>query len=129
MSLETFKDRHPENKVGKIYVDTACLDCDLCRENAPTIFKRDDHEGCSYVYNQPSSDQELELARQAIDWCCVEAIHDDGEAYDWSIPPASLKENSIPYDNKSRYSDNVTPTSLGASAIQIIRRLFRKHTS
>ena len=25
-------DKHPENVTGKFYVDTQCIDCDLCME-------------------------------------------------------------------------------------------------
>ena len=33
-------DRYPENVPGKFYVDTQCIDCDVCRVTAPANFTR-----------------------------------------------------------------------------------------
>jgi len=86
MSAETFAERLPQNTPGKFYVDEQCLDCDLCRETAPTLFERDDSEGCSYIFKQPETEEELELARESIQGCPCEAIHYDGDEFDWSAP-------------------------------------------
>lgn len=72
------KDRLPQNVPGPFYVDAQCIDCDLCRETAPTIFARHDESGFSYVQRQPQTPEEIALAREAIDGCPVEAIGDDG---------------------------------------------------
>ena len=34
------EDKNPENVSGKFYVDSQCIDCDLCRETAPANFTR-----------------------------------------------------------------------------------------
>jgi hypothetical protein len=34
---------------GKFYVDQQCIDCDLCRETAPSFFTRNDEGGYSFV--------------------------------------------------------------------------------
>jgi len=73
-----------ENKVelnveGKYYVDTECIDCDLCRTTAPDNFQANEEDGYSYVFKQPENDEEDELCRQAMDECPVESIGDDGE--------------------------------------------------
>ncbi len=73
-------DKWPKNLSGKFYVDEQCIDCDLCRETAPDFFKRDDDGGYSYVYKQPSSAEELELCKEALEGCPVNAIGDDGDA-------------------------------------------------
>ncbi|NBV49556.1 MAG: ferredoxin, partial [Verrucomicrobia bacterium] len=31
-------DKRPESVAGKFYVDSQCIDCDLCRETAPKFF-------------------------------------------------------------------------------------------
>ncbi len=67
------------NVPGKFYVDTNCIDCDLCRETAPANFGRDDDEGTSYVLKQPESQEEIESCVEAMEGCPVEAIGDDGE--------------------------------------------------
>ncbi|QJE96385.1 ferredoxin [Luteolibacter luteus] len=66
------------NAPGRFYNDISCIDCDLCREIAPTFFRRDDEEGQSYVWNQPVSPPELELAREALDSCPTNSIGCDG---------------------------------------------------
>lgn len=79
ISMADKEDRNQENVVGKFYVDSSCIDCDLCRETAPKNFTRSDDEGYSYVYNQPTSPEEEEQCREAMEGCPVEAIGDDGE--------------------------------------------------
>lgn len=66
------------NADGFYYVDVACVDCDLCRQNAPLNFKRNDEKGYSYVFKQPENDAELEKCKLAMSECPVEAIGCDG---------------------------------------------------
>ncbi len=35
-------DKVKENIAGTYYVDTSCIDCDVCRDTAPENFKRSD---------------------------------------------------------------------------------------
>ncbi|MEP0775898.1 MAG: ferredoxin [Acidobacteriota bacterium] len=72
-------DRLPENVPGKWYVDSSCIDCDVCRTTAPDNFKQNEDEGYSFVYKQPENDDELALCEEAKAACPVEAIGDDGE--------------------------------------------------
>ena len=71
-------DKNSENVGGKFYVDSQCIDCDLCRETAPANFTREEDEGYSYVFKQPGNDEEVEQCREAMEGCPVEAIGDDG---------------------------------------------------
>jgi ferredoxin len=73
------EDKNSENVAGKFYVDSQCIDCDLCRETAPNNFKRSDDEGYSYVFKQPENDEEIAQCREAMEGCPVEAIGDDGD--------------------------------------------------
>lgn len=73
------EDTNPENVKGEYYVDSQCIDCDLCRETAPNNFTREDDEGYSYVFKQPENDEEREQCVEAMEGCPVEAIGDDGE--------------------------------------------------
>ncbi len=73
------QEKNEGNVAGKFYVDSSCIDCDLCRETAPTIFGRDEDEGLSIVIKQPENDDELQLAQEALEGCPVEAIGDDGD--------------------------------------------------
>ena len=70
--------KYIDNAEGKYYVDQECIDCDLCREVAPTIYLRNDNEGHSFVFKQPECKREEEMAKAALDECPVEAIGNDG---------------------------------------------------
>ena len=70
--------RYPENIPGAYYVDNQCIDCDLCRETAPSSFKRNDDGAYSFVYKQPETAEEQKLAKEAMEGCPVEAIGSNG---------------------------------------------------
>ena len=72
-------DKRPENVSGKFYVDSQCIDCDLCRETAKGFFTRQDDAGYSYVVKQPTTQEEIDLCMEAKNGCPVDAIGDDGE--------------------------------------------------
>ena len=78
--MADLEEKNEENVTGRFYVDSQCIDCDLCRETAPENFKREDDEGYSFVYKQPNNVEEEELCREAMEGCPVEAIGDDGSA-------------------------------------------------
>ena len=71
-------DRVGENAPGEFYVDTQCIDCDVCRDTAPDNFTRSDVNGYSYVYKQPETEEERALCDEALSACPVEAIGSDG---------------------------------------------------
>ena len=76
--MADLEDKNPESVAGKFYVDSQCIDCDLCRETAPDNYARSDEEGYSYVYKQPENEEEVALCMEALEGCPVEAIGDDG---------------------------------------------------
>lgn len=67
------------NVPGKWYVDTSCIDCDVCRTTAPNNFRANEDEGYSYVYKQPETPEEEAQCEEAKASCPVEAIGDDGD--------------------------------------------------
>ena len=71
-------DKVPGQAQGRYYVDTQCIDCDLCRETAPANFTRNDEVCFSYVLKQPETPEEETLCHDAMDNCPVEAIGQDG---------------------------------------------------
>ncbi len=73
------ENKYPDNTAGKFYVDDQCIDCDLCRETAPDNFTRNEEGGYSFVYKQPTSQDELDLCIEAMEGCPVEAIGNDGD--------------------------------------------------
>ena len=130
MPLDTFNDRNIENRPGKYYVDAQCLDCDLCRETAPTVFARFDEGGYSYVAKQPETPEEIEQVRESLEGCCTEAIFDDGDQFDWNAEiPLRTSSRSNP-ERKSCCSDygldeGTTPTSLGGALFRAVLRWFK----
>ncbi len=67
----------PENVPGKFYVDSTCIDCELCRELAPRYFERNDEDGRSYVAVQPEDEVAEKACVAALYECPVEAIGRD----------------------------------------------------
>jgi ferredoxin len=66
----------PENAVGRFFVMENCIDCDLCRQTASRVFKRQHvgNTGYSYVYAQPATERDEALCQEALRACPVEAI-------------------------------------------------------
>lgn len=73
------EERCPENARGKFYVDSSCIDCDICKDKAPLNFKRDDAKGYAFVFKQPANPEEEASCKAVMEECPVEAIGDDGE--------------------------------------------------
>ena len=72
-------DRVKENIAGAYYVDSSCIDCDVCRDTAPDNFTRCDGNSYSFVYKQPQTEEERLACEEALLCCPVEAIGNDGE--------------------------------------------------
>jgi ferredoxin len=79
--MANLRDKLSDNAPGKFFVDSQCIDCDVCRDTSPANFRRNDENGYSYIYKQPETDEELELCEEAINACPVEAIGEAEENY------------------------------------------------
>lgn len=82
--------RYPDNAPGPFFVDTQCLDCDVCRMTAPANFARNDDGGYSYVKKQPETQDELERCFEALNFCHTEAIGCHAVPPDWDRFPAAF---------------------------------------
>jgi ferredoxin len=78
-ALADLKERYRDNVPGQFYVDTNCIDCDICRDSAPGNFKRNEAGGYSYVYKQPETEAERKECEQVREECPVDAIGDNGK--------------------------------------------------
>jgi len=68
-----------KNIPGRYYVDSSCIDCDLCRQIAPDNFARDEDDTyMSYIFRQPIGEAEIELVQEAVDSCPSNSIGVDG---------------------------------------------------
>ena len=72
-------DRVKENVLGSYYVDSSCIDCDVCRDTAPENFMRSDENSYSFVFKQPENEEEKSACEEALTCCPVEAIGNDGD--------------------------------------------------
>lgn len=64
--------RLEENVPGDYFVDSTCIDCDACRQIAPTVFH--DIGDQSAVFHQPESPEELLQAQKALISCPTASI-------------------------------------------------------
>ena len=71
-------DKLPDQAAGKYYVDSSCIDGDVCRTTAPNNFEANEDEGYSFVVKQPDGDEEEAQCEEALESCPVESIGDDG---------------------------------------------------
>jgi glyoxylase-like metal-dependent hydrolase (beta-lactamase superfamily II)/ferredoxin len=67
-------DKLRDNSEGDFFVDTSCIDCDLCRQLAPDSFARADRAGQSFVAHQPSDDRQRHRALMALVTCPTSSI-------------------------------------------------------
>jgi glyoxylase-like metal-dependent hydrolase (beta-lactamase superfamily II)/ferredoxin len=64
--------RLPDNVPGDFFVDSTCIDCDACRQIAPTVFH--DVGDQSAVFHQPENGRELLAAQKALIACPTASI-------------------------------------------------------
>ena len=72
--MPNLEDRLPQNAPGRFYVDSSCIDCDMCRGIAPDFFRRDDDIGQTLVFRQPVTEVEVQLCVEALEGCPTESI-------------------------------------------------------
>lgn len=66
-----------QNVAGDFFVDDTCINCDACRQIAPTVFQ--DHGDQSSVYHQPETEEETRRALMALVACPVSSIGTRGK--------------------------------------------------
>src|SRR5215471_6360041 len=71
--MARLSERVPENVPGQFFVDSTCIDCDLCRQLAPETFA-ESQMGRSFVFQQPNSDQQRHHAAMALVACPTASI-------------------------------------------------------
>lgn len=79
-------DRRDENVPGDLFVTRGCIDCDVCRWMAPSVFQRVAEQ--SAVVHQPETEAERLRALQAAAACPVGTIRTE------QPPPAELSKRA-----------------------------------
>jgi glyoxylase-like metal-dependent hydrolase (beta-lactamase superfamily II)/ferredoxin len=109
------KRAYVENAAGDFFVDDTCIDCDLCRQIAPSVFKeQEDH---SVVYQQPLKTSEAHRAAMALVACPTGSI---GTRTKLDIKPAAASYPEQIEENVY-FCGYASPNSYGAASYIILR--------
>jgi glyoxylase-like metal-dependent hydrolase (beta-lactamase superfamily II)/ferredoxin len=107
--------RRSENVSGDFFVDSSCIDCDLCRQIAPDSFFQEGEQ--SAVHRQPRSPEEVFSALKALVACPTASIGD--------VAHRSAKEAAAAYpeliDGQVYFCGFASESSYGASSYLIVR--------
>jgi len=103
------------NVPGEFYVDSSCIDCDLCRQIAPEVFRAEGDN--SVVHHQPASDAEARRAEIALVTCPTASI---GTLEKRDLKPAieSLPER---IEDEVHFCGFASENSFGGSSYLIVR--------
>jgi glyoxylase-like metal-dependent hydrolase (beta-lactamase superfamily II)/ferredoxin len=107
--------KHAENVAGDFFVDSTCIDCDLCRQIAPETFS--DVGDQSVVYRQPRNPQEEFAALKALVTCPTASIGALGR----HNAKAAVADFPELVDDNVRFCGFASESSYGASSYLITR--------
>lgn len=107
--------KHPENVAGDFFVDTTCIDCDLCRQIAPETFS--DIGEQSAVHSQPRTPEQEFAALKALVTCPTASIGALG-SHDVKSAVRAYPE---PVDAGVYFCGFASESSYGASSYLITR--------
>ena len=106
---------HPQNVSGDFFVDTTCIDCDLCRQIAPETFL--DVGDQSAVHHQPETSEQEFAALKALVTCPTASIG--------TLSHRSAKTAVAAYpeqvDDNVYFCGFASESSYGASSYLIVR--------
>lgn len=107
--------RLAENVPGDFFVDSSCIDCDLCRQIAPDTFSQAADQ--SAVHHQPRTGEEVFAALKALVTCPTASIGD--------VAHRSAKAAAAAYpeliDDNVYFCGFASESSYGASSYLIVR--------
>jgi glyoxylase-like metal-dependent hydrolase (beta-lactamase superfamily II)/ferredoxin len=109
------KRAYSENVPGDFFVDESCIDCDLCRQIAPAVFR--DAGDYSVVYHQPPDPQQVHRAEMALVACPTGSIGSRSKR-DLKNAVASFPE---PVADNVYFCGYASPNSYGAASYFIQR--------
>jgi glyoxylase-like metal-dependent hydrolase (beta-lactamase superfamily II)/ferredoxin len=102
--------RVPENVPGDFFVDSTCIDCDACRQIAPSVFG--EAADTSYVKAQPVPGDGRRQALRALLACPTGSIGCDGD----DDPKAVLTDFPLPIEGPVSYCGFNSPKSYGGNS-------------
>jgi glyoxylase-like metal-dependent hydrolase (beta-lactamase superfamily II)/ferredoxin len=107
--------KHPENVAGDFFVDTTCIDCDLCRQIAPDVFA--DVGEQSAVFRQPETPEQQFEAMKALVTCPTASIGTLSNA----SAKSAVKAFPELVDENVYFCGFASESSFGASSYLIVR--------
>jgi glyoxylase-like metal-dependent hydrolase (beta-lactamase superfamily II)/ferredoxin len=99
-----------DNVAGEFFVDSTCIDCDVCRQLAPAIFG--DAGGCSFVRLQPRTEDERRQATRALLCCPTGSIGTVGT----NLSKAVRKDFPLRIEQEVYFCGFTSPASFGGSS-------------
>ncbi|WP_437275633.1 MBL fold metallo-hydrolase [Sorangium sp. So ce375] len=115
--MARLEDRLPENVHGDYFVDRSCIDCDVCRQIAPSVFAREPAVEQSIVARQPATPGEHLRVAMALVSCPTASI---GTAAPGGMAAATLAFPE-PIEEDVYYCGYTSSSSYGAASY-LIRR-------
>jgi len=113
--MATAQRSYSSNAPGTFFVDNTCIDCDLCRQIAPTVYSEEsDH---SIVYHQPEDEAEIHRASMALVACPTGSIGTH-EKVDIQSAARAYPER---VDENVYFCGYASPNSYGAASYLIVR--------
>jgi glyoxylase-like metal-dependent hydrolase (beta-lactamase superfamily II)/ferredoxin len=103
------------NVPGEFFVDSTCIDCDLCRQIAPAVFRAEGDN--SVVHHQPAGAEESLRAEMALLTCPVGSI---GTLHKRSLA-AAVDAFPEPIEDNVRFCGFASEDSFGGSSYLILR--------
>ena len=70
--------KQPENVPGKWYVDTTCVPCNSCMDEAGNLLKYSEDQSHVFFFKQPTTPDEEQGAQRAAEICPTRSIGNDG---------------------------------------------------
>jgi glyoxylase-like metal-dependent hydrolase (beta-lactamase superfamily II)/ferredoxin len=107
--------KHADNVAGAFYVDTTCIDCDLCRQIAPESFRQTGDQ--SVVYSQPENAAQELAAIKALITCPTASIGDLAK----HPVNAAVSAYPEPVSENIYFCGFASESSYGASSYLIVR--------
>lgn len=120
--------RYTTNKAGKFYVDEKCISCDACAISAPKFFKLNEQH--AFVFNQPSTPEDIDACNKALTGCPVAAIGSDGDvmaAGASAVKEAPKPQPKVEVTKKEEVKAEVKPqetTVDNAKEVEEIKAMF-----
>ncbi|HZE95530.1 MAG TPA: MBL fold metallo-hydrolase [Planctomycetota bacterium] len=103
------------NVPGEFYVDSSCIDCDLCRQIAPSVFRAEGDN--SIVHHQPADVAEAQRAEMALVTCPTASI---GTLEKRNLN-AAIQSFPEPIEDGVHFCGFASEDSFGGSSYLIVR--------